>query len=61
MSQRAKVCVLGYARSVLWFRLDDYDHGRLQSGIGGLTPANAAVRAVQHRPKGHHTIPGLQS
>jgi transposase InsO family protein len=51
---------LGHARSVLRLWRDDYNHVRPHSGIGGLTPADAARRVVQHRPDGHHTNPGLQ-
>ncbi|WP_422396611.1 integrase core domain-containing protein [Sphingomonas profundi] len=51
---------LGHARSVLRLRRDDYNHVRPHSGVGGLTPADAARRVVQHRPEGHHTNPGLQ-
>ncbi|RSU45202.1 IS3 family transposase [Sphingomonas sp. S-NIH.Pt15_0812] len=51
---------LGHARSVLRLWRDDYNHVRPHSGAGGLTPADAARRVVQHRPEGHHTNPGLQ-
>jgi putative transposase len=51
---------LGHARSVLRLWRDDYNHVRPHSGIGGLTPVDAARRVVQHRPEGHHTNPGLQ-
>nr|WP_239016944.1 IS3 family transposase [Sphingomonas ginkgonis] len=51
---------LGHARSVLRLWRDDYNHVRPHSGVGGLTPADAAKRVVQHRPEGHHTNPGLQ-
>lgn len=51
---------LGHARSVLRLWRDDYNHVRPHSGVGGLTPADAARRVVQHRPEGHHTNPGLQ-
>ncbi|WP_341208953.1 IS3 family transposase [uncultured Sphingomonas sp.] len=51
---------LGHARSVLRAWRDDYNHVRPHSGIGGLTPADAAGRVVQHRPDGHHDNPGLQ-
>ena len=51
---------LGYARSVLRLWRDDYNHVRPHSGIGGLTPADAARRVVQPRPDGHHDNPGLQ-
>ncbi|MFS0774251.1 IS3 family transposase [Sphingomonas sp. 1P08PE] len=51
---------LGHARSVLRLWRDDYNHVRPHSGIGGLTPADAARRVVQHRPEGHHINPGLQ-
>ena len=30
------------------------------SGVGGLTPADAARRVVQHRFEGHRTNTGLQ-
>jgi putative transposase len=49
---------LGHARSVLRLWRDDYNHVRPHSGIGGLTPADAAGRVVQHRPDGHHDNPG---
>jgi putative transposase len=48
---------LGHARSVLRLWRDDYNHVRPHSGIGGLTPADAARRIVQHRPEEHHTSP----
>ena len=51
---------LGHARSVLRLWRDDYNHVRPHSGVGGLTPADAAKRVVQHRPDGHHDNPGLQ-
>ena len=51
---------LAHARSVLRAWRDDYNHVRPHSGIGGLTPADAARTVVQHRPDGHHTNPGLQ-
>lgn len=51
---------LGHARSVLRLRRDDYNHVRPHSGIGGLTPADAARRVAPPRPEGHHTNPGLQ-
>lgn len=51
---------LGHARSVLRLWRDDYSHVRPHSGVGGLTPAEAAGRVAQHRPEGHHTNPGLQ-
>ena len=51
---------LGHARSVLRLWRDDYNHVRPHSGVGGLTPADAARRVVQHRTEGHHTNPGLQ-
>src|SRR3546814_16151266 len=51
---------LGHARSVLRLWRDDYNHVRPHSGVGGLTPADAARRVVQHRHEGHHTNPGLQ-
>ena len=51
---------LGHARSVLRLWRDDYNHVRPHSGVGGLTPADAARRVVRHRPEGHHTNPGLQ-
>ena len=50
---------LGHARSVLRAWRDDYNHVRPHSGIGGLTPADAARRLVQPRPEGHHDNPGL--
>lgn len=50
---------LGHARSVLRRWRDDYNHVRPHSGIGGLTPTAAAMRAVQPRPLGHHGNPGL--
>lgn len=42
---------LGHARSVLRLWRDDYNHVRPHSGIGGLTPADAARRVVQPRPR----------
>ena len=51
---------LGHARWVLRLWREDYNHVRPHSGVGGLTPADAARRVVQHRPEGHHTNPGLQ-
>ena len=51
---------LGHARSVLRLWRDDYNHVRPHSGIGGLTPADAARRVAPPRPEGHHTNPGLQ-
>ena len=51
---------LGHAHSVLRLWRDDYNHVRPHSGIGGLTPANAARRVVPRRPEGHETNPGLQ-
>lgn len=51
---------LGHARSVLRAWHYDYNHVRPHSGIGGLTPADAARRLVQPRPDGHHDNPGLQ-
>jgi putative transposase len=51
---------LGHARSVLRLWRDDYNHVRPHSGAGGLTPADAARRVVQHRPEGHHPNPGIQ-
>ena len=48
---------LAHARSVLRLWRDDYNHARPHSGVGGLTPADAARRVVQHRPEGHHTNP----
>ena len=51
---------LARVRAVLQAWRDDYNHVRPHSGIGGLTPADAARRVVQHRPDGHHTDPGLQ-
>lgn len=50
---------LGHARSVLHSWRDDYNHVRPHSGIGGLTPADAASRVVQPRPNEHHDNPGL--
>jgi len=50
---------LGHARSVLHSWRDDYNHVRPHSGIGGLTPADAARRVVQPRPNEHHDNPGL--
>lgn len=50
---------LNHARSVLRHWRDDYNHVRPHSGIGGLTPADAARRVVQPRPNGHHINPGL--
>ena len=37
---------LGHARPVLRLWRDDYNHVRPHSGVGGLTPANAARRVV---------------
>ena len=51
---------LGHARSVLRLWRDDYNHVRPHSGVGGLTPADAARRVAQPRPEGHHNNPGLQ-
>lgn len=51
---------LSHARSVLSSWRDDYNHVRPHSGIGGLTPADAARRVVQPRPQGHDVSPGLQ-
>ena len=51
---------LSHARSVLSNWRDDYNHVRPHSGIGGLTPADAARRVVQSRPQGHDDNPGLQ-
>ncbi|MBQ1499149.1 MAG: integrase core domain-containing protein [Sphingomonas sp.] len=42
---------LGHARSVLRAWRDDYNHVRPHSGIGGLTPAEAATQLVQPRPQ----------
>jgi hypothetical protein len=50
---------LAHARAVLRRWRDDYNHVRPHSGIGGLTPADAARRVVQPRPQGHHDNPGL--
>jgi len=50
---------LGHARSVLHSWRDDYNHVRPHSGIGGLTPADAARRVVQPRPNEHHDNLGL--
>ena len=50
---------LSHARSVLSNWRDDYNHVRPHSGIGGLTPADAARRVVQPRPQGHDNNPGL--
>ncbi len=50
---------LSHARSVLRAWRDDYNHVRPHSGIGGLTPADAASRVVQPRPNEHHDNPGL--
>ncbi len=49
-----------HARSVLSGWRDDHNHVRPHSGIGGLTPADAARRVVQSRPHGHDDNPGLQ-
>lgn len=51
---------LSHARAVLRAWHYDYNHVRPHSGIGGLTPADAARRLVQNRPDGHHDTPGLQ-
>ena len=51
---------LSHARSVLSGWRHDYNHVRPHSGIGGLTPADAARRVVQPRPQGHDDNPGLQ-
>lgn len=51
---------LSHARSVLSGWRDDYNHVRPHSGIGGLTPADAARRVVQPRPQRHDDNPGLQ-
>ena len=50
---------LSHARSVLSGWRYDYNHVRPHSGIGGLTPADAARRVVQPRPQGHDDNPGL--
>jgi putative transposase len=50
---------LSHARSVLSSWRDDYNHVRPHSGIGGLTPADAARRVVQPRPQGHDDQLGL--
>ncbi len=50
---------LGHARSVLSNWRDDYNHVRPHSGIGGLTPADAARRVAQPHPPGHPGSPGL--
>jgi putative transposase len=50
---------LSHARSVLKNWRNDYNHVRPHSGIGGLTPADAARRLVQTRPDGHDDNPGL--
>ncbi|GAA0726997.1 putative transposase [Sphingomonas japonica] len=50
---------LSHARSVLRASRDDYNHVRPHSGIGGLTPANAAGQVVQHHPPEHSGNPGL--
>ena len=49
-----------HARSVLRAWRHDYNHVRPHSGIGGLTPADAARRVVQPCPQGHDDNPGLQ-
>ena len=46
-------------RSVLRTWRDDYNHVRPHSGIGGLTPADAAKRVAQPDPSGHPGNPGL--
>lgn len=50
---------LSHARSVLRAWRDDYNHVRPHSGIGGLTPADAARRVAQPHPPGHPGNPGL--
>jgi len=45
---------LGHARSALRLWRDDYNYMPPHSGIGGLTPADAARRVVQHRPNEHY-------
>ena len=50
---------LSHARSVLRAWRDDYNHVRPHSGIGGLTPADAARLVAQHHPPGHPGNPGL--
>ncbi|AGH48490.1 transposase [Sphingomonas sp. MM-1] len=50
---------LSHARSVLRAWRDDYNYVRPHSGIGGLTPANAAGRVAQPNPPGHPGNPGL--
>lgn len=50
---------LSHARSVLSNWRNDYNHVRPHSGIGGLTPADAAKRVVQTHPPGHPGSPGL--
>ncbi|MBN8816494.1 MAG: hypothetical protein J0J06_13730 [Sphingomonas sp.] len=51
---------LSNARPMLSSWRDGYNHMRQQSGIEGLTPANAARWLVQSRPQGHHDNLGLQ-
>lgn len=51
---------LGHARSALRLWRDDYNHMPPHSGIGGLTPADAVGRVVQHRPNEHYDDPGFQ-
>lgn len=50
---------LSHARSVLRAWRDDYNHVRPHSGIGGLTPADAARRVARPHPPGHPGNPGL--
>lgn len=50
---------LSHARSVLRTWRDDYNHVRPHSGIGGLTPADAARRVAQPHPPRHPGNPGL--
>jgi putative transposase len=52
---------LGHARSVLRRWRDDQNHVRPHSGIGGLTPADAARRVVQRCLQGHDDNLGLYS
>jgi putative transposase len=51
---------LAHARPVLarWRR--DYNHMRPHGGLGGPTPADAALRLAATAPPGHHDHPGLQ-
>ena len=50
---------LGHARSVLRAWRDDYNHVRPHSGIGGLTPADAARQVAHTTRQGILATPDL--